>query len=131
SALSVTSAIVAVPPVAPLARPAVTFSVAVNGQPRDVLTQRLSRLRFVVGGPNTDIARYWSESAENAADCATVTDGGACLERVDAGVFTWHGLNPLQATDRGSFTVGIELCATTAGDAGTRYCAVNPVKPFA
>lgn len=113
----------------PGTRPNFTFNLDVNGLPRDVLTNRLSRLRFVVGGPNTDIARSWSESAETAADCATITDGGACLERLDAGVFTYHSRTALLPTDTGSFTVGIEACALN--DAGVRYCATNPVKAFA
>lgn len=127
--LDVTSVIGAMPQVAPLTRPAVTFTMNVNGQARDVLAQRLSRLRFVFAGPNTDVARFYSETAENAPDCATVTDGGACLERVDAGVFVWRSATPLLATDQGSFTVGIEACAFN--DAGTRFCAINPTRAFA
>lgn len=127
--LNVTSSILSVPRVVPGAQPLVTFSVQVNGAPRDVLAQRLSRLRFVVGGPNTDVARYWSETSEAAPDCSTLTDGGMCLTAVDAGVFTWRGRTPLLATDQGSFTVGMEVCATT--DAGVRWCATNPVAPFA
>jgi OmcA/MtrC family decaheme c-type cytochrome len=127
--LDVVSNILSVPRVLPGAVPQVTFSVSVNGQPRDVLAQRLSRLRFVVGGPNTDVARYWSETAETAPDCATITDGGMCIAAVDAGVFTWRGRTALLASDQGSFTVGMEVCATT--DAGVRWCATNPVAPFA
>ncbi len=127
--LDVQSSILSVPPVAPLTRPQVTFSFTVNGQPRDVLTQRVSRLRFVMGGPNVDIGRFWSETAENAADCAVITDGGACLERVDAGIFTWRSPTALLPSDQGSFTVGIEACATN--DAGTRFCASNPTRAFA
>lgn len=127
--LDVVSNILSVPRVAPGAQPLVTFSVSVNGQPRDVLAQRLSRLRFAVGGPNTDVARFWSETAEAAPDCATVSDGGMCLSAVDAGVFTWRGRTPLLPGDQGSFTVGMEVCATN--DAGVRWCATNPVAPFA
>lgn len=126
--LNVQAAILSVPTAPPGTRPTVTFSSSVNGQPRDVLTQRLSRLRFVFAGPNADIARFWSETAENAADCAVITDGGACLERVDAGVFTFRALTPLQPTDRGSFRVGIEMCASNDGG---RWCALDPVVPFA
>lgn len=125
----VAGAIVAAPATAPGARPQVTFAVSVDGRPRDVLTDRVSRLRFVFGGPTRDVARYWSEAAEAAADCATVSDGGACLERVDAGVFTWRAGNALLPTDEGSFNVGLELCATS--DAGVRWCAENPVAAFA
>lgn len=128
-ALRVTGRIVSAPPTPPGTRPTFTFALDVNGAPREVLTQRLSRLRFVVGGPNTDIARYWSETAENAADCAAVTDGGACLTRLDAGVYSYRAATALLPTDTGSFTVGIEACATS--DAGVRYCATNPVAPFA
>jgi OmcA/MtrC family decaheme c-type cytochrome len=127
--LTVTSSVLSVPRVLPGAQPLVTFSVNVNGAPRDVLAQRLSRLRFVVGGPNSDVARYWSETAETAPDCNTVTDGGMCLSAVDAGVFTWRGRTPLLPTDTGSFTVGMEVCATN--DAGVRWCATNSVAPFA
>ena len=124
-----TGNIVSIPPVAPGNRPSVTFAVQVNGAPRDVLSQRLSRLRFITGGPNADIARSWTESAENAPDCATITDGGACLDRVDAGVFTYRARTALLPTDEGSFSVGVEICANN--DAGTRWCATNPVVPFA
>jgi OmcA/MtrC family decaheme c-type cytochrome len=127
--VTVSANIVSMPTTAPGARPVVTFGVTVNNQPRDVLASRLSRLRFVFGGPNGDPARYTSETAETAADCAAVTDGGACLERVDAGVFRYYALNPMQPTDVGSFTLGLEVCANN--DAGVRYCAVNPVAPFA
>lgn len=127
--LAVAGRILSAPATAPGARPRVTFAVTVNGQPRDVLTERLSRLRVVFGGPTRDVRRYFSETAEAAADCATVTDGGACLERVDAGVFTWHAANALVPTDEGSFNVGLELCATS--DAGVRWCAENPVAAFA
>lgn len=127
--LDVTGNIVSIPPVAPGNRPSVTFAVQVNGAPRDVLSQRLSRLRFITGGPNADIARSWTESAENAPDCATITDGGACLDRVDAGVFTYRARTALLPTDEGSFSVGVEICANN--DAGTRWCATNPVVPFA
>lgn len=127
--LDVTGNIVSIPAVPPGGRPVVTFNVAVNGTPRDVLTQRMSRLRFITGGPNADIARAWTESAENAADCAVITDGGACLERLDAGLFSYRSRTPLLATDQGSFSVGVEICATT--DAGVRWCATNPVVPFA
>lgn len=129
SRIDVTANILQVPATAPGGRPTVTFGVNVNGQPRDVLAARMSRLRFVFAGPNTDIARYVSETAETAADCAVLTDGGACLERVDAGVFRYRALTALLPTDTGSFTVGIEVCSTT--DAGVRWCAVNPVAPFA
>lgn len=129
SRIAVAANIISVPTTPPGSRPTVTFGVDVNGQPRDVLAARLSRLRFVFAGPNTDIARYVSETAENAADCAALTDGGACLERLDAGVFRYRALNALLPTDTGSFTVGIEVCTTT--DAGVRWCAVNPVAPFA
>ncbi len=129
SRIAVTANIISVPATPPGARPTVTFGVNVNGRPREVLTARMSRLRFVFGGPNTDIARYTSETAENAADCTAVTDGGACLERLDAGVFRYRASTPLAPTDTGSFTVGMEVCSTT--DAGVRWCAVNPVAPFA
>ncbi len=127
--LTVTSTILSAPRVVPGARPQVTFSVQVNGAPRDVLAQRISRLRFVIAGPNTDVARFWSEPAELAPDCSTLTDGGMCLSAVDAGVFTWRGRTPLLPTDTGSFTVGMEVCATS--DAGVRWCALNSVAPFA
>ncbi|MFO0597497.1 MAG: OmcA/MtrC family decaheme c-type cytochrome [Myxococcaceae bacterium] len=127
--LDVQSSILSIPTTPPGTRPSVTFSVTVNGAPRDVLSQRLSRLRVVTGGPNDDVARYWSETAETAADCTTVTDGGACLARVDAGIFTYRASTALAANDTGSFTMGLEVCATT--DAGVRWCATNPVKPFA
>lgn len=127
--LTVTSTILRVPRVLPGAQPEVTFSVQVDGAPRDVLAQRMSRLRFVLGGPNVDVARYWGETAELAPDCSTLTDGGQCLSAVDAGVFTWRGRTPLLPTDTGSFTVGMEVCATS--DAGVRWCAVNSVAPFA
>ncbi|MDP3238042.1 MAG: OmcA/MtrC family decaheme c-type cytochrome [Myxococcales bacterium] len=129
SRIAVTATILSVPTTPPGTRPTVTFGVNVNGQPRDVLAARMSRLRFVFAGPNTDIARYTSETAENAADCAVLTDGGACLERVDAGVFRYRASTTLAPTDTGSFTVGLEVCSTT--DAGVRWCAVNPVAPFA
>lgn len=127
--LEVKAAIWSVPAAPPGARPTVTFGVDVNGQPREALTARLSRLRFVFAGPNTDIARFTSETAENAPDCALVTDGGACLQRLDAGVFTYRANLTMAPTDVGSFTVGLEVCATT--DAGVRWCAVNPTAPFA
>ncbi len=129
SRLTVTSNILSVPQVLPGALPEVTFSVQVNGAPRDVLAQRMSRLRFVLGGPNTDVARFWGETAELAPDCSTVTDGGMCLTAIDAGVYTWRGRVPLLATDTGSFTLGMEVCATN--DAGVRSCALNAVAPFA
>ncbi|MCA2978827.1 MAG: OmcA/MtrC family decaheme c-type cytochrome [Myxococcaceae bacterium] len=113
----------------PGTRPRVTFLTQVNGQPRDLLAQRLSRLRFTFAGPTVEVARFVSETAENAPDCAVVTDGGACLERVDAGVFTYRAATELLAGDTGSFQVGIELCATT--DAGMRWCADDPVRAFA
>lgn len=130
AAIDVTASILGpVPAAPPGTRPSVTFSVAVNGQPRDVLTSRLSRLRFIFAGPNVDIARFVSETVETASDCAVITDGGACLERVDAGVFTYRALNAMQPTDTGSFSVGIEACANN--DAGVRHCALNPVAAFA
>jgi OmcA/MtrC family decaheme c-type cytochrome len=127
--LDVVATILDVPATPPGARPEVTFSVSVDGQPRDVLSDRLSRLRFVFSGPNSDVARFSSTTAETAADCASVTDGGACLARVDAGVFTWRSTFTLASGDEGSFTVGIEACATT--DAGVRWCAPNPTRAFA
>jgi OmcA/MtrC family decaheme c-type cytochrome len=127
--LAVTASILSVPRVDPGTQPQVTFSVAVDGAPRDVLSQRLSRLRFTFAGPNADYARYYTETADTAADCATISDGGACLERLDAGLFVFHARAALLPTDRGSFTVGAEVCATS--DAGVRWCAMNPVAPFA
>lgn len=127
--LDVQSHVLSVPATPPGATPSVTFDVSVNGQPRDVLANRLSRLRFVFAGPTTDVSREYSETAETLADCSTVTDGGACLEPVDAGVFTYHARTPLLATDTGSFRLGLEVCATT--DAGVRWCAPNPIATFA
>ncbi len=126
--IAVASTILAVPPTAPGQLPKVTFSVTVNGAPRDVLTQRLSRLRFTIGGPNTDYARFFSETAETAPECANATSLG-CFERVDAGVFTYHAKATMLPSDQGSFTVGMELCQNN--DAGVRWCALNPVAPFA
>lgn len=129
NALHLQSTITEAAPTAPGAVPRVTFTSFINGQPRDLLNNRVSRLRFVFAGPNSDYARFYSETVETAPDCATITDGGACLERVDAGVFTYRARTALLPTDTGSFSVGIEFCQTS--DAGMRYCAVNPVKPFA
>jgi OmcA/MtrC family decaheme c-type cytochrome len=127
--LTVVGRILPIAATPPGSRPQVTFFTQVNGQPRDILAQRLSRLRFTFAGPTLEIARFSSETAENAPDCAVLTDGGACLERVDAGVFTYRALAPLAGTDTGSFQVGIELCART--DAGVAWCADEPVRSFA
>ncbi|MDX2015743.1 MAG: OmcA/MtrC family decaheme c-type cytochrome [Myxococcaceae bacterium] len=127
--LNVVGTILPIAATPPGNRPQVTFFTQVNGQPRDILSQRLSRLRFTFAGPTIEIARFFSETAENAPDCAALTDGGACLERVDAGVFTYRAATPLLPNDTGSFQVGIELCATT--DAGVRWCADDPVRSFA
>lgn len=129
AALRVESLITRAAPAAPGTQPQITFTSFINGQPRDLLNDRVSRLRFVFAGPTRDYARFYSETVETAADCATITDGGACLERLDAGVFSYRARAPMLPTDTGSFAVGIEFCQTN--DAGVRYCAVNPVAPFA
>lgn len=128
-ALQLESLITVAEPTAPGAQPRVVFTSFINGQPRDVLSERVSRLRFVFAGPTSDYARFYSETAETAADCATITDGGACLERLDAGLFAYRARAAMLPGDTGSFSVGIEFCQTS--DAGMRYCAVNPVAPFA
>jgi OmcA/MtrC family decaheme c-type cytochrome len=118
--IAVTSTILAVPPAGPGEIPKVTFSVNVNGAPRDVLTQRLSRVRFTIGGPNTDYARFFTETAETALECANSASVG-CFERVDAGVFTYHARTAmLPATRAASPSAWSSARTTTLACAGAR-----------
>lgn len=120
-------ALVDAPTVVPGAAPRFTFSVAVNGQPQDVLTQPELEMQAVVSGPNVDFEKSWVETVSLSPECSA-SDGGACVTRLDAGFFAFSSATPLDGFDGGSFTVSLQACLEVDGG---RFCAPNATRPFA
>jgi len=119
--------ITAVTGTAPGQAPTVTFSVAVDGAPRDLTTAPLTSLRATFAGPNDDYAASWSATIQGTGATGTLT-------AVDApnGLFAWTAPAPsgIPVTATGSYTVALEGSITPPGST-VRYAAVNPVAAFA
>lgn len=102
--------------------PVVTFTVTVNGQPRDILASPLTTLRATFAGPNTDFARYWQSTIPGT--------GGSLVAGSAAGEFVWtapaSAAIPADAT--GSYTLAIEGYLTENGIRSTIYA---PMQAFA
>lgn len=86
--------------------PQITFEVRVDGDPRDVLDDPLSRLRMTVAGPSTDYAEYWSETIDTAPECGS-TPAAPCL-REDGDAFTYFSTTALPMGAKGTYGVGME-----------------------
>ena len=107
---------------APGKRPTVTFSVKdKSGKP--ILPSEMTRLVLVLSGPTTDFGPEVSEDVRTAQG--------------NNGVYFWTFTNPIPATAKGSYAVGIEgyrnrtLLAGTKKEQVVRDAGVNKVLTFA
>jgi OmcA/MtrC family decaheme c-type cytochrome len=117
--------IVSVTDTGPGEAPTITFTVAVRGQPRDILAEPLSTLRATFAGPNTDFARYWQSTIQGANAGGTLRAGGA------PGEFVWTAPASAAIPDgaTGSYTVALEANIVNAN--GVRIPAFAPMRAVA
>ena len=122
-ATTVALTIQAVDPTPPGATLAVTFRVAVNGAPRDIVSSPLSTLTATVAGPTTDYATSWQSRAQGPGATGT-------LVAVDApnGVFQYLLPAPMPVSATGTYAVALEGYLTGAG---ARYAASSAPWYFA
>ena len=110
---ALTGSIVSVTGTGPAEAPVVRFTVAVNGEPYDILAsgKELNRLRFTFAGPTTDYAGYVQYTAQGTGAVGTLAAGST------AGEFTWTVAGGVTMTTiatacntqpAGSFAVGME-----------------------
>ena len=113
--------ILSVTDTAPGEYPVVTFTITEDdGDPIDIAD--MNRVRFIVAGPTTDFAEYWSET------------GG--LDSTDNGddTYSYTLENPIPADAEGSYGIGIEGRMAVDLDeehTGVRDAAFNDVYYFA
>jgi OmcA/MtrC family decaheme c-type cytochrome len=107
--------------------PRLRFRALVNGAPRNLVTDPISVISAIIGGPTTDVA-----SVTPAARIHGGTTVGT-LTPVDAadGLFdyTFPASHAIAANATGSFMVGVEANWTPAG--GVRGVAESPTLSFA
>lgn len=117
--------IVSVTNTGPGQAPTITFTVAVQDQPRDILAEPLTALRATIVGPNTDFARYWQSTIQGTGAGGTLVAGSR------AGEFVWTAPDSaaIPANATGSYTVALEGNITTASN--TRIPAFAPMMAVA
>jgi OmcA/MtrC family decaheme c-type cytochrome len=127
SATQVALAIQSITNTAPGQIPVVTFQATVNGAPRDLGAQPLTRLTATIAGPTTDETTEWAARIQGTGAVGTLT-------AVDPanGIFSYTfpttGAVPVGAT--GTYTVGLEgYVQATSTD--PRFTAHNPTLEFA
>ena len=109
-----TGSVVSVTNTGPTESPVVRFTVAVNGQPYDILAMgnALNRLRFTFAGPTSDFTGYVQYVAQQATGAVGTLAAGST-----AGEFTWTVANGVTMTTiatacgtqpAGSFAIGME-----------------------
>lgn len=106
--------------------PTVTFNVEVAGMPRDLITEPIDRVRFLIAGPNRDYEEFFSEDFATVPECVDPLVA-PCLQR-SGGNFIAHFSTPIPDAAAGSYTLGAE--ARVIVDE-VRYPAMNPTLPFA
>jgi OmcA/MtrC family decaheme c-type cytochrome len=133
TAPALSGTVVSVTSTGPSQSPVVRFTVAVDGQPYDILAmgKALNRLRFTFAGPTTDYAGYVQYTAQGSGAVGTLAAGSV------AGEFTWTVANGVTMTTiatacgtqpSGSFAVGMEGRITqNASLANNTQVAVNYV----
>jgi OmcA/MtrC family decaheme c-type cytochrome len=118
-------AITAVRDTGPGERPTIRFTVAVQGQPRDILAEPLNALRATFAGPNTDFARSWQATIQGPNATGTLVAGDAPGEVV----WTAPASAAIPEAATGSYTVGLE--ANLTSPRGVRIPARAPLQAFA
>ncbi|HTM20685.1 MAG TPA: OmcA/MtrC family decaheme c-type cytochrome [Kofleriaceae bacterium] len=123
----------AVDQTAPGDAPEVSFTVTVDGTPRDILAagKAMDSLRFTLAGPTTD---YDYDNYRQATVQGTGTDAGATLVALTDGsdgkfVYTFPAAKAIADGVTGTFGMGVEgSIRLVAG--GTRYATRNHVVYF-
>ncbi len=104
--------------------PTLTFDVAVDGEPRDLVAEPLDGLRATFAGPTTEYSRYWQVTIQGAM-------AGGVLAPTDVPgrfEFTTDPAGALPADAAGSYSVGLEGYVQRDG---VRFAARNPLLAFA
>jgi OmcA/MtrC family decaheme c-type cytochrome len=109
---------VSVTPSGPTDMPIVTFRIALNGAPYDILAsgQALNRLRFTFAGPTTDYAGYVQYVAQGMDAVGSLAAGAALGEVVwtpAAGVTMTAIATACATQPAGTFAIGMEGRITT------------------
>jgi OmcA/MtrC family decaheme c-type cytochrome len=104
--------------------PTITFSVSVDGKPRDIVSEPLAGLRATLAGPNTDYA----ESLQTTLQPGSSSTG--TLTAIDTGQFEFEFPDSAAIPEnaRGSFTVALE--GSIQPDGFPRLPALAPLLAF-
>jgi OmcA/MtrC family decaheme c-type cytochrome len=107
----------------PGASPIVTFDVAFDGAPRDILSAPLTALRATVAGPNEDYASWWQSTIQGTGATGTLSAVAGVPGR-----FAYALPTPMPPSATGSYTLGLEAYLD---EGGARLAAESPVRAFA
>jgi len=111
---------------APGQTPQVVFSVTVDGAPRNILTNPLTQINFLIAGPTTDYSRRLPATSNAVAQGTTPTPGGTLVADGANFRYTFPVAIPADAT--GSYAISAEAYLQATG--APRYAALNPVAYF-
>lgn len=116
---------------APGQTPQVVFSVTVDGAPRNILTNPLTQINFLIAGPTTDYSRRIPAApltAQNPSNAVAQGNNATGTLVADGANFRYTFPVPIPADAEGSYAIAAEAYLQASGQ--PRYAALNPVAYF-